>query len=264
MSVGRSAGLMCAVSLGLAAAAAAALAAVVGGGHDADGQPALAADPAEGGMRLDLAGAGSLRRRAPTSCSSCSRMGPGAPPTWTRGRGGVLCMWLRGPGASAPGGRRCLVSRAKAKSGLGLRYTVLDGAGRVTGSARQIRGDRGACELRPAPRLGALPLARRRRPDRPQRGPAARHRGVASRIASTTSPLARRRCFGAAARDRRRSCHDPRLRRAVIPAPEDAIVAQVRTVVARFAVGVQVRPGRARWRPASAASPPPGASCRDR
>ncbi len=238
MSLGRCcAGLVCAVALGLAAAPATALTA--GGaarpsGHAAAAavaEPETRADRAEGGVRLDLAAAG-LAQTTSTDVELVLRThAPWQPSDVDPSRGGMLCVWLRGPGASAPGGRLCIVPRAKARSGLGLRYTPLDAAGRSHG-LRELS----AVVRRPQPTTarasfspGVLHLASG---EYRWRAAAGRIAGSEDRlpdsgeldlrVASTASSLALRRCFGAAAREKR-SCHDPRLRLASVPAPQDAI-----------------------------------------
>jgi hypothetical protein len=244
MSLGRcAAALVCAVSLALAADGAARSAGhgapVAGGAARFAARaaaapvtgPATHADLAEGGVRLDLAAAG-LAQTTSTDIELVLRThAPWQPSDVDPSRGGMLCVWLRGPGASAPGGRLCVVPRAQARSGLGLRYTPLDGAGRSRG-LRELS----AVVRRPQPTTarasfapGALHLASGRYR---WRAAAGRIKGsedrlpdsgeLEVRIASTTSPLALRRCFGAAAREQR-SCDDPRLRLASIPAPQDAI-----------------------------------------
>jgi len=242
MSLRRSgAGLPEAVPLGLAATLAAA-AVAASGASGAEGfaervraaavpDPATRADPAEGGVRLDLAGAG-LAQTTNTDVELVLRTHqPWRPSDVDPQRGGMLCVWLRGPGAGAPGGRLCIVPRAKARSGLGLRYTPLDAAGRTLGirelSAAVRRPDSATARTSFSP--GALHLASRRYRWRAAAGRIGGSEDslpdsgeLALRIASTASPLAMRRCFGAAARDKR-SCHDPRLRLASIPAPKDAI-----------------------------------------
>ena len=239
MSLGRpGAGLVCAVPLGLAAASAAVAFAATGTGHARPGaaaaaatDPPIHADRAEGGVRLDLAGA-ALGQTTSTDVEIVLRThGPWQPGDVDPRRGGLLCVWLRGPGASTPGGRLCVVPRPKAPSGLGLRYSVLDRAGRRRG----IR-DLAAVVTRPQPttaRASFSPAvlhlasgsyrwraAAGRIDGRTDRLPDSGERSL--RIASTTSPLASRRCFGAGARDRRRACRDPALRLAVIPTPADA------------------------------------------
>ncbi len=240
MSLGRSGtGVLCAASLGLAAAAVAALAAIPDeagrAAAAADAIPAIQADPAEGGARLDLAGI-ALGQGSSTDVELVVRThGPWEPSAVDPRRGGMLCVWLRGPGASTPGGRLCLVPRAKAPSGLGLRYTVLDAAGRRRGirelsavvrrpEPSEARASFSPATLHLASGRYRWRAAAGRIGHRQDRLPDTGERSLV--IASTTSPLAHRRCFGAAARDRRRACRDPRLRLAVIPAPEDAIFSQ--------------------------------------
>ena len=224
-------GVVCAVSLGLAATLAA-IRTDDAGRAQAAAEPAIEADPAEGATRLDLAGI-ALRQTDSTEVQLVVRTyGAWGPADVDPRRGGTLCVWLRGPGASAPGGRLCVVPRAKARSGLGLRYTVLDRAGRRSG-IRELA----ATVARPQPfearasfAPGTLHLASGRYRWRAAAGrigrPADRLPDSGERvlqIAATASPLAQRRCFGAAARDRRPACRDPRLRLAAIPAPRDAI-----------------------------------------
>jgi len=145
-----------------------------------------------------------------------------------------LCVWLRTEQAPAPAARICIVPRSEAKSGLGLRYVALDRAGNRVGirdlpavvrrpqstlistrfspaSARlapgryhwQVRSQAGGVEDR-LPNAGELPLE----------------------IAISTAPEAHARCFGAAARDPLRKCLNPKLRDAVVPTPDEAVISQ--------------------------------------
>ena len=65
--------------------------------------------------------------------SSCARTSRSRRRTSCRRRRALLCVWLRSDAASAPEGRLCVAPDARAKSGVGLRYTTLDEAGRRLG-----------------------------------------------------------------------------------------------------------------------------------
>ena len=84
----------------------------------------------------------------------------------------------------------------------------------------------------------------------------------------SVSPEARQRCFGAASRDRRKPCRNPKLARAVVPTPDNAVLTPnipctpLKQDRAHHPVRVR-RPGSARRAPRSrssaTATPPTGA-----
>ncbi|MDX6676682.1 MAG: hypothetical protein QOE31_734 [Solirubrobacteraceae bacterium] len=144
-----------------------------------------------------------------------------------------LCVWLRNDAASTPGGRVCVVPDARATSGVSLRYTALDHDGKrigirnLTSPVRRplptmistrfspallrlvpgnylwhVRSVSGGIEDR-LPNEGELPLE----------------------IALSTAPAAHARCFGAASRDPHHECVNKQLRQAVVPTPDDAVLA---------------------------------------
>ncbi|MEY2442457.1 MAG: hypothetical protein QOJ46_1883 [bacterium] len=146
----------------------------------------------------------------------------------------LLCLWLRSDASPAPEGRLCIVPDARAKSGVGLRYTALDEEGNriaIRSLSTVVR--------RPRPTMistafspGLLRLAPGRYhwqvrsivgsvEDRlPDTGE------VTLDIAVSTARAARLRCFGAASRNPLRRCVNPKLRTAIVPPPEDAIFSQ--------------------------------------
>jgi hypothetical protein len=156
--------------------------------------------------------------------------------------GRSLCVTLRADAQPFPDGRLCAYPSQSAKTGLGLRYTVYD---TQTGKQRGIR-DLTTVVARPnkttfrvtfAPALLHLKpglyhwRARSQYRDDvacpppggcedllPDNGEADLNVSVA------VAPAARQRCFGAASRDVRHPCRNPRLTREVVPTPDVAEV----------------------------------------
>jgi hypothetical protein len=217
-----------------AASCAIALLLAIQGALAAAGPSALArtrADGVDAGSRVDLAGARLEQMRNGDLALDLATHGPWVPadvkPAATR----ALCVWLRNELAPQPGGRLCVVPDPGAKSGVRLRYTVLDHRGRRTG----IRELSAVVERGPAT-VGARfsPLLLRLVPGRYRWYVRSRSLGIEDRlpdagelklrVALSTAPAVRRRCFAAAARDPQRPCQNPLLRLAVVPTPDDAVL----------------------------------------
>ena len=156
--------------------------------------------------------------------------------------GRTLCLMLRSDEQPLPAGRLCAYPSESAKSGLALRYTVLDPQ---TGIQRGIR-DLSPVVSRPSKttiRTSFPPSLLRLKPglyhwvarsqfrddilcpppagcedDLPNAGEAN------VQITLSISPEARQRCFGAASRDRSKPCRNPKLARAVVPTPDNAVI----------------------------------------
>jgi hypothetical protein len=192
----------------------------------------LPADPPDAGSQLDLAGASLQQVEGGDLLLQITTHTPWTPADLRPPDIRSLCAWLRNELAQAPGGRLCVVPAAKAQSGVRLRYTPLDHRGRRLG-LRDLSGE----VLRPSP----ASLTARVQPGLLRLAPGdyrwqlrSRSHGIEDRlpdsgelalsIALSTSPAARLRCFGAASRDPLHACHDPRLRLAVVPTPDVAVI----------------------------------------
>jgi len=144
----------------------------------------------------------------------------------------ALCVYVRNELSPTPAGRLCVVPDARAKPGVRLRYTTLDHRGRRTGirelSTDVRRPTPTTLDARLSPRLLGMVPGRyrwhvRSRSHRVEdRLPDAGEPVL--RVALSTAPAARERCFAAAARDPRRRCVNPRLRLAVVPTPDEAVL----------------------------------------
>ena len=146
----------------------------------------------------------------------------------------LLCVWLRADSAKAPNGRLCVAPEKAAEAGVVLRYTTLDEQGNRLGIrtlSTEVR--------RPRPTMISAtfpPALLRMAPGRyhwqvrslygtvEDRMPDAAE--VTLDIATSTEPEVRLRCFGAASRDPLRRCVNSKLRTAIVPPPEDAILSQ--------------------------------------
>ena len=215
-----------------AASAALALLLLALGGLHPSADARTRADGVEAGGRLDLAGARLEQVEGGELALDIATHGPWDPadvkPAATR----ALCVWLRNELAPRPGGRLCVVPDVHAKSGVRLRYTVLDHRGRRTG-IRELS----AVVKRPGPAEVSArfsPVLLRLVPGRYRWYVRSRSLGVEDRlpdagelklrVALSTASAARRRCFAAASRDPRHPCEDPLLRLAVVPTPDDAVL----------------------------------------
>ncbi|HEV7807510.1 MAG TPA: SGNH hydrolase domain-containing protein [Solirubrobacteraceae bacterium] len=156
--------------------------------------------------------------------------------------GRSLCVILRNDAQKHASGRLCAYPSHSAKSGLGLRYTVFDPA---TGRQRGIR-DLSTVVSRPDKqtfRVTLTPALLRLKPDVYHWRARSQYRDdaacpppngcqdllpdageAAMNVSVSVAPAARRRCFGAASRDVRRPCRNPKLARAVVPTPDQAEV----------------------------------------
>jgi hypothetical protein len=197
-------------------------------------EPAALYDPAEGATPLDLCGARFGQARNGDLTLSIRTHQPWQPGDIAPPKGRRLCLWLRSDQAPAADGRLCVVPDPGAPSGLRLRYTVLDAAGSRIG-IREIE----TVLRRPRPTT----ISARFAPTLLRLVPGLYHWQVRSlydgvedqlpdgaevsqQIAPATAPAARERCFGAASRDPRHRCVNPRLRLAVVPSPDDAVISQ--------------------------------------
>ena len=156
--------------------------------------------------------------------------------------GRTLCVMLRNDEQAHPQGRLCAYPSESAKSGLALRYTVLDPA---TGAQRGIR-DLSPIVTRPSKttvRVTFSPPLLRLKPGLYHWVARSQYRddttcpppdgcedllpdsGEADmQVTLSVSPEARQRCFGAASRDNRKPCRNPKLTRAVVPTPDAAVL----------------------------------------
>ena len=156
--------------------------------------------------------------------------------------GRSLCVALRADAEKFPQGRLCAYPSETAKTGLGLRYTVLDPAnGKQRGirdlSTKVVRANKMTYRVTLTPGLLRLKPGKYHWQARsqfrddagcpppdgcedrlPNSGEAALD------ISVSVEPAARRRCFGAASRDPRRPCRNPRLKLEVVPTPDVAEV----------------------------------------
>jgi SGNH domain (fused to AT3 domains) len=156
--------------------------------------------------------------------------------------GRSLCVILRNDAQKHASGRLCAYPSQSAKSGLGLRYTVFNPA---TGAQRGIR-DLSTVVSRPNKqtfRVTLTPALLRLKPDVYHWRARSQYRddgacpppggcedllpntGEADmKVSVSVAPAARQRCFGAASRDVRRPCRNPKLALAVVPTPDQAEV----------------------------------------
>jgi hypothetical protein len=138
---------------------------------------------------------------------------------WERPRG-TLCLQLFGAAPDSPRGRICVVER-RGKAALG--YAAADGSALRPMAAKALRPARRSLWATFSPRAAGLHpgwlswRAESAGADAVDRVPNAGD--VVERIAPAPP-----RCFGAAARDPRRRCSNPRLRLAIVPSPLDATI----------------------------------------
>ena len=154
--------------------------------------------------------------------------------------GRSLCMALREDSEKFASGRLCAYPSETSKTGLGLRYTVLDPA---NGNQRGIR-DLSTTVVRPSKstfKVTLTPGLLRLKPGSYHWQARSQYRDDgrcpppdgcvdklpnsgenAMNINVSVEPAARRRCFGAASRDFKRPCRNPRLKLAVVPTPDVA------------------------------------------
>jgi len=197
-------------------------------------------DPAEGNTPLDLFGV-RFGQTASTDLTllirthedwSTSVISPAAHRT--------LCILLRSDEQANPAGRLCIYPDAKTESRLRLRYTPLDQAGNQLGirdlDPVVVRPNRTTVRVSFAPALLRLKpglyhwRARSQTVDEtvclapvgcedylPNSGE------VDLNITLSVAPELNQRCFGAASRDSRFSCRNPRLAGKAVPSPDEAV-----------------------------------------
>src|SRR5215207_3153102 len=156
--------------------------------------------------------------------------------------GRSLCVALRADAEKFAAGRLCAYPSETARTGLSLRYTVLDPAnGNQRGirdlSTTVVRPNRSTFKVTLTPGLLRLKPGRYHWQARSQFRDDARcpppdgcvdklpNSGeTAMDISVSVEPAARQRCFGAASRDFKRPCRNPKLKLAVVPTPDVAEV----------------------------------------
>jgi hypothetical protein len=199
-------------------------------------------DPAEGTSPLDIFGV-RFGQTASTDLTLIIRTHKPWETTAINPRfGRTLCVLLRSDEQALPAGRLCAYPSLTAKSGLALRYTVLDP---VTGVQLGIR-DLSPVVSRPSKttiRVTFPPALLRLKPGLYHWVARSQYRDDAScpppagcedllpntgeaemRVTLSVSPEARQRCFGAASRDPRKPCRNPKLAHAVVPTPDAAVI----------------------------------------
>ena len=152
----------------------------------------------------------------------------------------TLCVLLRSDEQANPAGRLCIYPKPAADSGLGLRYTPLDQSGAQLGirdlDPTVVRPNRTTVRVSFPPALLRLKpglyhwRARSQHSDNaaclaplgcedllPNSGE------VDMNITLSVAPELRERCFGAASRDMRAGCRNPKLARKVVPSPDEAV-----------------------------------------
>jgi hypothetical protein len=199
-------------------------------------------DPAEGNTPLDIFGV-RFGQTASTDLTLIIRTHKPWETSAINPRfGRTLCLMLRSDEQPLPAGRLCAYPSERAKSGLALRYTVLDPQ---TGVQRGIR-DLSPIVSRPSKttiRTSFPPSLLRLKPGLYHWVARSQYRddttcpppggcddllpntGEASvQVTLSISPEARQRCFGAASRDTHNPCLNPKLSRAVVPTPDNAVI----------------------------------------
>jgi hypothetical protein len=198
-------------------------------------------DAAEGRTPMDLAGV-RFGQTASTDLTLAVRTEKPFDSSMVNPRfGRSLCILLRSDEQAHPAGRLCAYPSQHARSGLSLRYTVLDQSGRQIGirdlAPVVTRPDKQTFQvsfqpalLRLKPGLYHWKARSQYRDDAacppptgcedllPDRGELDLH------VTLSVSPAARQRCFGAASRDVRRPCRNPTLAREVVPTPDAAVI----------------------------------------
>jgi hypothetical protein len=198
-------------------------------------------DPAEGGTPLDLYGV-RFGQTASTDVTLIMRTHkPWAPSVINPEFGRSLCVILRSDERPKPDGRLCAYPSQRARSGLSLRYTVLN----QDGTQRGIR-DLSPIVTRPNNstfRVTFQPSLLRLKPGTYHWWARSQYRDASAcappagcedrlpnsgeaelRVTLSVAPAARQRCFGAASRDPRKRCRNPSLSRVVVPTPADAVI----------------------------------------
>jgi len=188
-------------------------------------------DPTEGTSPLDLV---TVRFEQGTSTDLVLAMRtkrPWQPSDVNPLDGNQMCVWLRRNGEAAPRGRICAITDPSSRSDISLRYTTLNQAGYRTG-IRPIRttvrrDDPTMIYARFSPDVLKLDSDLYHWYARTLHGVEDRvpNSGEFSlRLAPARAPATRRRCFGAPSQDTFRRCDNPRLKRALTPDPDDAVL----------------------------------------
>jgi hypothetical protein len=211
------------------------------GGIPASDGLAVHFDAAEGRTPMDLAGV-RFGQTASTDLTLIVRTERPFDSSMVNPRfGRSLCILLRSDEQAHPAGRLCAYPSQNARSGLSLRYTVLDQRGKQIG----IR-DLAPVVSRPDEqtfRVSFPPALLRLKPGLYHWKARSQYRDDAScpppggcedllpdggeldlHVTLAVAPAARQRCFGAASRDVRRPCRNPRLAREVVPTPDAAVI----------------------------------------
>jgi len=200
-------------------------------------------DPAEGGTPLDLFGV-RFGQTIDTDLTLIIRThGAWDPALINPLYGRTLCISLRSDAQPNTEGRLCAYPSPSARSGLSLRYTTLDQNGVQRGirdlSTVVARPNTSTLRVTFAPSLLGLKPGlyhwSARSQYRDESGcpaPAGCEDTLpnagenALTVGAGAAPVLRQRCFGAASRDTRRPCSNPRLARAVVPTPDEAVIGQ--------------------------------------
>jgi hypothetical protein len=214
------------------AASAVAAALLVSACANLGGETSPNADGPDAGSRLDLAEASFAQVADSELALEIATHGAWDPADVKPSPARALCVWVRNELSKTAQGRLCVVPNARAASGLKLRYTTLDHRGRQTGT-RAVPG----IVQRPTAttiRARVSPVSLELVPGRYRWQVRSRSLGVDDRlpdatelvlrIALSTAPAARMRCFAAAAHDPLHPCENPKLRLVVVPTPDDAIL----------------------------------------
>jgi hypothetical protein len=199
-------------------------------------------DPAEGHTPLDLFGV-RFGQTASTDLTLIIRTYKAWDSSIINPRfGRTLCVALRSDDQPKPAGRLCAYPSPQAKTGLSLRYTVLDPQTGVQLGIRDLspvvtrpndetfRVTFPPALLRLKPGLYHWVAKSQYRDDAGCEPPAGcedllPNTGEADmQVTIAVAPEARQRCFGAASRDVRHPCRNPKLSRAVVPTPDVAVI----------------------------------------
>ncbi len=145
--------------------------------------------------------------------------------------GNQMCVWLRRDGEAAPRGRICAITDPSAASDVSLRFTTLNQAGYRTGirpiRATVRRDDLTTIYARFSPAVLKLDADRYHWYARTLHGTEDRVPNSGEfdmQVLPARGPATRRRCFGAPSRDVIERCENPRLKRALTPHPNDAVL----------------------------------------
>lgn len=198
-------------------------------------------DPAEGTTPLDLYGV-RFGQVASTDLTLLIRTDkPWASSIINPATHTTLCLLLRSDEQANPAGRLCMYPSPTAKSGLSLRYTVLDQNGQQLGirdltppvtrpNDSTVKVTFAPALLRLKPGLYHWKVRSQHVDDSACPAPAGCEDLLPNSgeydltITIAADPAAQQRCFGAASRDLRVACRNPLLAREVVPKPSIAVV----------------------------------------